>query len=1010
MKLILAFALAAAATTAYGESAGDVQPKAPKKSRTAAVLSIARHADSWCHLHHQSGGAAGCTKHPGCSYSKTVDELFIKETAKLTTKTQDLATLTGKAKTDLAAKLDTLRENLDTYGPCHSSDHHEHKWCDFYGSKDTKSCIGLSMCTWKVGDKDKDGNRAKGKCKSEVTDEDFPQIKAECFNNMGLEKATADGYGADEDYVGWKECIVKSKKSPDGNKCVKLSCFQKPGSCKTVEKQDPITQTAVWFPAKEPCDSYKTCKRDTNIVPNARCAEGFGFLWELPSNKAIKTRTGEKENTKVGTHEFGCRELYNYKANCAKIAVKRCVTTGINGVKKECATNVQCDKGDTCKVTADFKYSEQYMANQYDEDKLGFDGYFCVDADGHEIPDTRKMRPVELFDISCDIQRKKNDGMQCPNAVTLSTRGGLAVVNKKRGNKKCDSAVTCNSDTDCKGEKWCCFNGCGYQCKLPVKPLSGCAALPGTKNKQVAEQKWQIVNDSGAGTGEKRRHGIKIMVKCGKNFAQIPSKAGEMPVQQMELVCEHGEWAHCPSREDQDCVKGEAMEKLLTCSKDCEPFQLVDTQVNVIEGGKSKSITIPATVESSRSGKDLYSETKPLRQRDFVETARSGFEAVVGDADKLRHHTATRTISCPTGYGAVQHQKFLGLGRFKAVKKDPRSMHIVRHGYETLECKEGNWTPRRLECSICYDAYEWQWRDMKGNSCAFYRSRPLECHNTVSQVISEGASTGENCGTYSVGWKEQGRFMLNKGMINAKQYRKYFQPWGDIRFMKSSEAQKKYDVKRKFWKKPRGKRAKKKNSPRECTCLPFFQPSYSDALKEDSSSPSSDCGQITRGKKVFVNPNNGKKLTGKQGKFFYMQQSSFGNAADNCRVACRSCEDAESKYLLRTSYDKDEFQMFLSEGKIKAENVDPEVMEGGTADKGSGGKWKMVKRRVLKWTTIPTKTSVTKTISKSYAISKVCTDGQGGNFLKCVSNDVRSICSGSDIDESGCKKGFTPMA
>merc|ERR1719181_1181254 len=76
--------------------------------------------------------------------------------------------------------------------------------------------------------------------------------------------------------------------------------------------------------------------------------------------------------------------------------------------------------------------------------------------------------------------------------------------------------------------------------------------------------------------------------------------------------------------------------------------------------------------------------------------------------------------------------------------------------------------------------------------------------------------------------------------------------------------------------------------------------------------------------------------------FFYEQQNSFGSAVENCRVACRSCEQAESKYLLRTRYTPEEFKMLIKDGKIKK-----------------------------------------KTISKSYPISQVCTDGKGHNFLKC---------------------------
>jgi len=385
--------------------------------------------------------------------------------------------------------------------------------------------------------------------------------------------------------------------------------------------------------------------------------------------------------------------------------------------------------------------------------------------------------------------------------------------------------------------------------------------------------------------------------------------------------------------------------------------------------------------------------------------------------DKMRHHSSSRTIACPPGYGAVQHQKFLGQGRWKGKKKNPRSMHIVRHGYETLTCRNGVWDPRHLECSVCYDAYEWQWRDVKGNSCAYYRSRPLLCHNEDDQTIKTFKRAKDTCGKFTAEWAEQGMYMLEKNMINGEQYRAYFQPWGEISLFKNSKVCQSYGVSKKrcktIWKKPRGRAAGKKNTDRPCRCLPHFQPAYSDKLKNEPTSPPSKCGQITRGKKVFINPRTGKKFKGKQFKrgFFYMQQNSFGSAVENCRVACRSCEQAENKYLLRTRYTPEEFKMLIKEGKIKKKNVAKKLKMGGT-DSGKG-KWKLVKRRVLEWTKVPNTKVVKKTISKSYPISKVCTDGKGHNFLKCQGRkDPRPICQGKkkQIQRNGCKKGFRPMA
>merc|ERR1712022_108716 len=149
--------------------------------------------------------------------------------------------------------------------------------------------------------------------------------------------------------------------------------------------------------------------------------------------------------------------------------------------------------------------------------------------------------------------------------------------------------------------------------------------------------------------------------------------------------------------------------------------------------------------------------------------------------------------------------------------------------------------------------------------------------------------------------------------------------------------------------------------------------------------------------KVTIDPMTGKEFKG--GKFsqgFYFEDSvKYGSAVDNCRVSCRSCQKAEARYLQRTRYTKAEFKELVGLGKIKKANV---AKQFGGKDSGKG-KWKVVKR--------------TKTISKSYTIDKVCSNGKGRNFLKCgadVKPDPRPICKSNRIMKNGCLKGFSPMA
>jgi len=98
-------------------------------------------------------------------------------------------------------------------------------------------------------------------------------------------------------------------------------------------------------------------------------------------------------------------------------------------------------------------------------------------------------------------------------------------------------------------------------------------------------------------------------------------------------------------------------------------------------------------------------DNRPLRPRDF---------AVGGDEN--RYSTAVVNVECKPNYGVVA-----GTQR---VKDDSK---------EILTCKGGFWVndfgnERSIECSVCYDAYEFEWRDEKGNTCEYYATRPMLCN------------------------------------------------------------------------------------------------------------------------------------------------------------------------------------------------------------------------------------------------------------------------------------------
>merc|ERR1711918_47139 len=193
--------------------------------------------------------------------------------------------------------------------------------------------------------------------------------------------------------------------------------------------------------------------------------------------------------------------------------------------------------------------------------------------------------------------------------------------------------------------------------------------------------------------------------------------------------------------------------------------------------------------------------------------------------------------------------------------------------------------------------------------------------------------------------------------------------------------------------------------------VPVHPGEAADLLQGPADLPPEHCGQMKKGKKVTIDPMTGKEFKG--GKFsqgFYFEDSvKSGSAVDNCRVSCRSCQKAEARYLQRTRYTKAEFKELVGLGKIKKANV---AKQFGGKDSGKG-KWKLVKRRVLDWVDHTKVVKRTKTISKSYTIDKVCSNGKGRNFLKCgadVKPDPRPICKSNRIMKNGCLKGFSPMA
>lgn len=331
-----------------------------------------------------------------------------------------------------------------------------------------------------------------------------------------------------------------------------------------------------------------------------------------------------------------------------------------------------------CDVDSNGKFFE---ASQADVDSIGPDTYFCVDKYGHEIPDTRKESPLEEEHIDCEKFRQMHKGFQCPNAITLTSRGGIVMVNDMNNVDDCD--VHCTTDSDCAGEDWCCYNGCGYKCQLPIRPLSGCRGAPGNEfQKVIPAGEWQ--NKWGCPVGKggedcsrvvEEDHGAQLLLVCDDGFDVIPV---DTAAQDLALQCKHGHW--------EDKSGGRDFVDSLVCDKACSPFKM---------GGKS-------TIDG-----------RELRERDFHV---AGHEHV---------HGSTVEISCPEEYGVVAG-----------------TPNVRTNSREQMTCKQGTWfnadgDSHSIECSVCYDKYEFEWRDERDNSCLYYATRPMECNDNAGAV--------ENC-------------------------------------------------------------------------------------------------------------------------------------------------------------------------------------------------------------------------------------------------------------------------
>jgi len=362
----------------------------------------------------------------------------------------------------------------------------------------------------------------------------FSDKIANLFEVMSFDDRLGSDFGpchsCESHMDGWCEAFGAANPNGEGN--VWDECVANSGCTYTAER-------GCHSSAKEPIVTVHNCAtqasdEDGSIVAFEKCladseaaqksaeeifvaGDDFETVKDLPTYRAF---------LKQGT---GCMKLYTYKPKCIADGAK------FAPMQKDGIPHVSGD-----------------------DERRG--QYFCVDEDGHEIPNTRKQEPLDTpgASIDCDHFRKKHDGYQCPNAMVLSSSGGVVKVNK--ANDALDCRADCNNDVDCGTGGWCCFNGCAYTCQTPVKPFTGCANPP-------VHEVGQTLN----AVSSEFEHEMQVVASCENGFSVAQNKG--LP-DSVTLTCSHGRWLTGFGEESFD----------LDCEKQCDVFNIEKTGESEIDG------------------------------------------------------------------------------------------------------------------------------------------------------------------------------------------------------------------------------------------------------------------------------------------------------------------------------------------------------------------------------------------------------------------------------------------
>lgn len=723
---------------------------------SVGAIEEAFHSDEWCHNHHIGEGAESCVKHSGCAFD---------------------------AKTD----------------SCHSENIHSDAWCSAHGNDGVKECIQFAGCYFDddfddngIQDEDEwdqdrwdgvllaEANRVEPNYDIEGADtmkrkELFSQrlldiVGGDNWYKVKIEKsgdtysATVDGeevsnfmniFQTERD---WDGLLMKYDENEDG----RISKGEFPDETE-FNLLDLNADGFIDAKVKYLCLSTGDEAQDEQSCSELASAGG-SHLYDT-GNTGVKCETDldcmESEPTDAkgnpcydNTGRLLTAEQCKAEPQCFNIDGEKgdmgsCARhdrmipqVGFSGVCfGESGEQAFCDRGGTvrnfipmCTETGEF---EAYQL----DDTSGF--MFCVDENGHDIPDTRKQvkyltkrdadgnrilmegfkaalakadkegKPLDLndleFEANCVKKRRQHGNWQCPNAMSLTLFGGDLQASEHPDVGNCD--VNCNTDADCKTDgEWCCFNGCGASCQAPILPQADCEHLPeddslsftlvtGAAERNAFDLKHGLEQES---KGKLTAHGSIVRVSCGVGFSGSKPK---------EITCTHGIWDDWS----------------MDCYSDCPRFKIRQTDQEWSNNGQGRA-NLNEMRESAMRKSGGTTALKFLNDEDgeegvhFYDRERN----YVVDGFGVNHGDQL-VLSCAPGYGPVS-----GLPM------------VMQTGKETLECVNGVWQAteanvndppipmRTLVCDVCFDKFskgpkEHTWVDDQGRGCDFYAQRASYC-------------------------------------------------------------------------------------------------------------------------------------------------------------------------------------------------------------------------------------------------------------------------------------------